>query len=369
MTDALLSARAINRATLERQLLLRRHDLGVVDAIQRTVGLNAQDSNGPFLWLWARLNAPTISRLTASIEAGDVVRSTMMRATQHLATAADFRWLRPLHTPLFTRVQRNVFGRRTEGVDLAELTALTRTTLAGATMTRPELARVLEQRWPEHERMALAWSAQYLEPVVHPAPSGTWDYRGAIPFALAADHVGTLHPAPDPRELVRRYLAGYGPATTSDLRAWSGISGLREVVATMRGELTTFRDDDGRDVLDLPDAPRPDPDEPAPVRLLPAFDNLLLAYADRRRVMSDDVRRQVCVGDWIAATVLVDGEVAASWTLDHDDDTATLRVVPFRMLTAAERDEVEQEATSLLRFAASTAAVHEVRFAAVTDSG
>lgn len=142
----------------------------------------------------------------------------------------------------------------------------------------------------------------YLEPVLHPAPSGTWNTLGPTPFVLASDLLGPPHPDPAPQLLVRRYLAAYGPATVGDLRTWCGVSGLPEVVDGLRPELHVFRDERGRELVDLADAIRPDADVPAPVRFLPEFDNLMLAYADRTRMMTDEVRRQVCVGDGVAAT-------------------------------------------------------------------
>lgn len=346
-----LSSRALNRATLERQLLLRRSDLTVEAAVERTVGLNAQSPNAPYLWLWSRLTDFELGDLTAAIEERRLVRSTMLRATQHLVAAGDFTWLRAVLQPLLERVQRNVFGKRVDGVDLAELVAAAREHLAGRMLTRPELGRLLGERWPGPERGALAWSVQYLEPVLHPAPSGTWNKLGSTPFVLASDWLGPLDTSPDPARLVRRYLAAYGPATVGDIRAWSGVSGLREVVDGLRTELRVFQDSAGRELFDLPDAPRPDPDVPAPVRFLAEFDNLLLAYADRTRVMTDEVRRRVCEGDAVWPTVLVDGAVRALWDITRD---GTLTVRPFDRLSKAERDAITEEGTRLAAFAAST---------------
>lgn len=252
-----LSRRAVNRATLARQFLLARATLPVPAAVEDLAGLNAQEPNGGYLSLWSRLDGFRQQDLTERIVDRTVVRSVLFRGTQHLISADDFRWLHPLLRPLLTRLQRNTFGRRTAGVDLAELVDLARTLLTGRTRTRPELARLLEPRWPGIERSALAWSVQYLEPVLHPAPSGTWNTRGPTPFQLATDVLGLLDPTPDPARLVRCYLAAYGPAAVADIRAWSGVSGLREVVEAMGSELVGFRDDDGRRLFDLPDAPRP----------------------------------------------------------------------------------------------------------------
>ena len=355
-----LDLRALNRATLARQLLLDRTQLPAVAAIQRTVALNAQTANSPYLSLWSRLADFRVDQLTEAIESRQVVRSISLRATQHLTAAADYRWLRAVLAPLLRRVQRNVFGRRLANVEVEELAEATRQLLAGQSLTRSELGRLLAERWPAAERSALAWSAQYLEPMLHPPPSGTWNVAPrSMPCVLASDWLPDEEPSDGSKSpgelLVRRYLAAYGPATVGDVRAWSGVSGLREVVDGMRTELREFADEDGRTLIDLPGSPRPDGDVSAPVRFLPEFDNLLLAYANRRRVMSDDVRRAVCVGDAVAATVLVDGTVAATWSTTQRDGMTVLNVRPFSRWSGHDRMKVIDEGTKLLEFVAADA--------------
>lgn len=366
-----LGPRALGRAVLERQLLLRRADLPIVEATERVLGLNAQSPNPPYLALWTRLASFTIEELTAAIENHTVLRSTLMRATQHLVSAPDFRLLRPALAPLLRRVQRNAFGRRTAGIDLDALVTEAREQLAGGrVLTRPELGRLLTHRRPGADANALGWTVQYLEPLIHPAPSGTWNIYGPTPFALAEkplDHTGaglgvrrdaTLQ---DIQQILRRYLAAFGPASAADARAWSGISGLRDVFEGMRPQLRTYTDESGRELFDLPDAPRPPDDVPAPVRFLPEFDAPLLAYADRTRMMTDNVRRQVCVGSGVAATVLVDGTVAATWSLTHTDDTTVLAVQPLRTLSTVDCSAIEDEARHLLAFIAPNAIAPEVQ--------
>jgi hypothetical protein len=364
--DDLLDRAALNRATLHRQLLLERQPVAVADAVEVIGGLNAQHPNDPYLALASRIADFSLAELTTAIEDGHVVRSALMRGTQHLVTAADLRWLRPVLSPLLAQAQRNAFGRRTNGIDLDELVAEARTILAGSTLPRPELGRLLAESRPGADRNALAWSVQYLLPLVHPAPSGTWDTLGTIPVALADEHVGPLEP-PDPRRLVRRYLAAFGPATTADIRSWSGVAGLREVVASMEGELRTYRDESGRRLYDLPDAPRPDPDTPAPVRLVAGFDNMLLAFADRTRLMTDEVRRRVCIPDVVEPTLLVDGTVAGMWTLDRSAGVVTIQ--PFAGLSAAAAEAATAEALRILDLAAPTATPHDVRILATDSSG
>ncbi|QFU90359.1 winged helix DNA-binding domain-containing protein [Amycolatopsis sp. YIM 10] len=356
---AVLSPRALNRALLDRQLLLGRAGLDVVAATGHLFGLNAQSPDPPYLALWSRLDRFTIEDLTAAIETGSLVRSVLMRATQHLVPAADFRLVRPVLAPLLKRVQRNVFGRRTTGIDLDDLvTEAVKLLSGGEVLTRPELGRALARTRPGADATALGWTVQYLLPVVHPAPSGTWGKRGATPFAAFPDLPQAT--VESTREMVRRYLAAFGPATVADARSWSGVSGLPEIFEQLRPELRTYADESGRELFDLPDRELPSADLPAPVRLLPEFDATLLAHADRTRVMTGPIRRQVCQGDAVAATVLVDGTVAATWTRDR---AGALTVVPLRPLSADDREAIEAEALRLLAFAAPGLA-HTVHFGA-----
>jgi hypothetical protein len=343
----MISARALSRATLSRQMLLARANLTVREAIEQSVVLNAQQTNDPYLWLWTRLADFRSDYLTAAIADRTVVRSTLLRGTQHLVSASDYGWLRAILQPLLNRLQRNVFGRRIGDLDADQLIVATREILGGRNLTRPELGRLLEQRWPGRDRTALAWSAQYLEPVLHPMLNSN---GRNTPFVLASDWLGPADSKPDPSRLIIRYLSAYGPATVGDIRAWSGVAGLREVVERLRPELVVFRDESGRELFDLPDAPRPDPDTEAPVRFLPEFDNLLLAYTDRNRIMTDEVRAQVCVGDAVAATILVDGAVRATWTLEKI--SGQLRIHMFGRLSRIQRSAVEEEAEALQPFCA-----------------
>ncbi|MFC7722551.1 winged helix DNA-binding domain-containing protein [Nonomuraea recticatena] len=349
---AVLSPRALNRAPLERQLLLRRADLPVSEAVERVLGLNAQDPNLPYLALWSRLEGFAIEHLTVAIEDRSLVRSTMMRATQHVMSVRDFRLVRPVLAPLLRRVQRNAFGRRTTGIDLDALVAEAGScSRASGCSPGPSWAGSSPRGGRAPTPLALGWSVQYLRPLVHPAPSGTWNVRGATPFACAGwTGIRPQATAEDVRQMVRRYLAAFGPASVSDARAWSGVGGLREVFDQLRPELRVHADESGRELFDLLDAPAPQEDLPAPVRLLPEFDAPLLAYADRTRVMTDEVRRQVCVGAGVAATVLVDGTVAATWTVSRKGAVATLTVHPLRHLPPAARDEIETESARLLAF-------------------
>lgn len=339
--------RRLNRTTLDRQLLLRRSGVSTMDALTRLVAVQAQEPIAPYLGLWSRLDGFALDDLTRLLADRSVVRSSTLRATQHLVTAGDFRWLRPLVAATLARGRQAAFGRVTRDVDLAELAAAGESLLAGRTLTRSQLRDELAPRWPDVPPDALARSVQMLVAVVHPPPNGTWRRGGATPFALATEWLGGPLAAPDPVRLVRRYLAAFGPATVRDAQAWSGVTGLGEVVAEMP-DLVRL---DG-DLLDLPEATYPDPDTPAPVGFLPEFDNLMLAYVDRTRVLPDEYRKRVCEGSATWPTILVDGTVRGTWRLGWARERLTMSVELFERLPKADRAEVEAEASRLLEFAA-----------------
>jgi len=194
---------------------------------------------------------------------------------------------------------------------------------------------------------------------VHPHPDGVWGRRGPTPFMLAEPWLGgPLDADPDPRRLVRRYLAAFGPASVADVAAWSGLARLRGVVDAMRPELRTFRDERGRELVDLPDAPLPPDDVPAPVRFLAPLDNVLLAYADRSRVVAEAERPLV----GFEPAMTADGFVHGFWRVVRAKGTATLAVRVHRPLSGAVRAEAGAEGRRLLAFAAADADEHVVRF-------
>lgn len=341
-----LTPRVLNRTALQRQLLLERSALSPVEAIERLIAVQGQDVNPPYFGLWSRLAAFTHDDLTSLLYDRRVVRGSLLRGTQHLALADDYVWLRPLMQAPLTRARQAAWGRVTAGVDLEELVALTRGHLAGRTLSRPELRDLLARRWPEADPMALGWSAQALVAVVHPPPSGTWNRGGATPFALAEEWLGRpLDAAPSAARMVSRYLAAFGPASVMDVQAWSGLTRLRPVIEAM--SLRKYRDMEGRVLYDLPEAPLAPEDVPAPVRFLPAFDNLMVAYADRSRMMTAEQRKAVCVGAMVHPTFLVDGVVAGRWDLKDDD----LVLKPFAALPEAVMAELAEEGARLLAFA------------------
>lgn len=359
-----LTRRALNRATLERQLLLRRVDWPPLKVIEHLVGLQGQDPDPPYFGLWSRIEGFHIEDLTHLLHDRKVVRAMLLRGTQHLLAADDYLRFRPLFDKPLATLQNGVFRRQTAGIDLTELAQAARQIIGSGTVTRPELGKALAERWPGRDPVTLARSAQHLLPVLHPPPDGLWRRRGATPFVLAEHWLGRpLAEKPSVHDLIRRYLAAFGPATVSDIRAWSGLTGLKEAIEPLRPHLRTFRDENGRELFDLPDAPLPDPDVPAPVRFLAALDNVVLSYHDRSRIVTEHQRKYA----WIDATLTVDGFVRGLWAIKRAESTATLDIRLFEPLSKAEEAAVIAEGERLLRFGAADCDNHDIRFRPVEE--
>ncbi|MCD2463362.1 winged helix DNA-binding domain-containing protein [Streptomyces sp. MBT42] len=371
-----LSLRALNRALLDRQFLLARTDRTPLDVIGRLVALQAQEPNWPYVGLWSRINGFTRAELTALVEDREVVRSALLRSTQHLTTADDFLRMRPLLQPVLDRTAGSSYFTRNRGarnsatahgtgLDAASLVAEGLALLGGRTLPRRELARRLAERHPGHDGRILAGEVELRTPLVHdPATAswGSWGNRSAISVTPAEAWLGRPAAATGDgeaaKELIRRYLAAFGPAGVKDVQAWSGLTRLGEVVATMGAELRRCSGPGGAELFDLADAELPDPETPAPARLLPAFDNVLLGHADRTRIIDDEDRPRVMPGSArVLPTFLVDGRVRGTWSLA----AGTLRLTPFRPLRAADRAALEEEAHRMLPLVGGTAVTHDDR--------
>ena len=339
MAERVLTLRELNRTTLLRQLLLRRERLPVARAIERVAALQAQWAPAPYLALWSRLDGFERRALERALVRGSVVKALLMRATMHLVAARDHAWfdgcVREARTSVRTRGRKPPPARVVE-----QALALTR----GRPHTRPELMRALgynpRSQDPEVIReygwiVALARLEQTPE-------AAFWGFRGS-PLLRPAEH--ELPPLQEAAPyLIRRYLAAFGPATQADVSAWSGVA-IRDLAPGFESlRLRTFRDERGRELLDLPRAPLAAGDVPAPPRLLPRWEELLLAHKDRSRVLPGEYRKQVIAanGD-VRQAILVDGFVAGYWEQAGD------RVVvhPFAPLPRTARRELEEEAARL----------------------
>ncbi|NGN63540.1 winged helix DNA-binding domain-containing protein [Streptomyces sp. A7024] len=345
-----LSTRALNRATLARQLLLRRARRPALDATEHLLGLQAQNPKPPYHALAARLADFDPDELSGLLERREVVRLPAMRSTIHLMSVEDALVLRPFSQPALDR-ELKMFRKGLDGVDLDRVVALAAERCTGAGMPLKVLGEELAQEWPDADRLALKIAARVLLPLVQTTPRGLWGQGGQVALATLRSWVGRDMAAvaePDVDALVRRYLAAFGPASVKDMQTWAGVTRLRPAFERLRGELRTFRDPSGVELFDLPDAPRPGPDVPAPPRFLPEYDNVLLSHADRTRVVPPEFRGRTWQGNSAYCVFLVDGFLRGIWRVEE----GTMVVEPFTPLSRAERDAVEAEAARVLEPAA-----------------
>jgi len=356
-----LDARALGRATLARQHLLERAPagLGVVDLVERVGGLQAQEPASPSIALWTRRQAFAADELDAAIASRQIVKGTLMRTTLHVVSSADHRLLRPAVAPTTSRIRRQDRHDPPDDATLARLLAVTAEWTAVPTSVT-ELRLHLAPLWPERDPDEVVWWARRSAPLVHaPDPTAAWSFGRRPRLVDSTAWLGGTSPvdiAASLEHLVRRYLGAFGPATAADLAAWSGVAvgTLRPAIAALEARDAVWHghDDRGRTLLDLPDAPRPDADVPAPPRLLPMWDSLLLAHADRTRVI-DDADRAVVIarnGDTLA-TFLVDGRVAGLWWAETGPGGRThIAIEPFRPIPASAMTALRDEAEALAAF-------------------
>ncbi|MFG2002597.1 winged helix DNA-binding domain-containing protein [Spirillospora sp. NPDC048911] len=348
----MISLRGLNRTLLTRQLLTDRVSLEPVETIRHLVAMQGQEPNWPYIGLWARLTEFQHDDLATLLHDRRAVRSTMLRRTVHIAAADDFRWIRPTVAPIVhAAFSSPYFADETKGLDLAEVHQAGRELLAGRTLTRREFGRLMAERYPGRNGGRLAAVAELMSAMAHGPEAGAWGRWGSpssVSVTLAEEWSGLpMATAPEPERLVLRYLAAFGPATVMDVQTWAGITRLRAVLEGMRDELRVVRDEEGRELYDLPGAPIADPDQPVPVRFLPAFDNALLGHKDRRRVIGEaDRGRYAKVASGGVPMFLVDGFVQGVWTVRK----STLTVAPFRPLPDEDAAAVLAEAGRLRGF-------------------
>jgi len=365
MADRILTLRDLNRAALARQLLLERATLPVTDALERLVGLQAQLASAPFVGLWTRLRDFTRDDLAGLIAARAVVKATLMRSTLHLVTTDDYLRLRATLQPVLTSAFETIAKGRGAAVDVEHVVAAARAFLTEKPRTFAEISAMLTALQPDADLGAMRYGVRTHLPLIQVPIAGGWSYPGNPQFALAETWLGRPIPTEDHfRELVLRYLGAFGPATVTDLQTWSGLGKLKDALEKLKPELVVYRDDHKRELLDLPGAPLPDADTPAPERFLPEFDNLLLSHTKRTRVIADAHRKQVYLpGLRVAATILVDGFVRGVWKVETVKRAATLLIEPLEPLTPANRAALAEEGERLVRFVEPEAKSHAVRFA------
>lgn len=365
MAECTLTLRELNRATLSRQMLLERAAVSVPAAVERLVGLQAQLPVAPYIGLWARLIDFKREDLADRIENRTVVKATLMRATLHLFTVEDYLRLRATLQPALDRGLESITRRRGKDLNFERILATAERFVAEQPRTFAEISAMLSELMPEADVGAMRYAVRMRLPLVQVPITGGWSYPGNPKFTLAKDWLGQPIPLTgEPlRTLLFRYLAAFGPATVADFQTWSGLAKTKDAIEKLKSELCTYRDELGRELLDLPDMPLPDADTPAPVSFLPDFDNLLLGHDRRTRVISEPYREKVFLsGLRVAATFLVDGFVRGVWKIEKEKGTAALVIEPLEPLAKPDRDALADEAGRLVRFVEPDAKAHEVRF-------
>ncbi|WUI03825.1 winged helix DNA-binding domain-containing protein [Spirillospora sp. NBC_00431] len=355
MTDT-LSVQALNRATLARQFLLAREPITAAEAVRRLCGMQAQEPKPPFLGLWTRLDGFQASDLHAALHDRSLVRATMMRATLHLMTGDDYRAFRTVMQPMLDGAL-HVLGDRAKGLDVQKVVPAARSLLEQEPRTFNEMRALLQEEFPDVNDRALGYTVRLCVPLVMVPTQDRWGFPRTSQFTLADSWLSTDRSDTGPAaasaidELMLRYLAAYGPASAADAQTWSGLTTTGEALERLRPGLRVFADDKGRELFDLPDAPRPGEDVPAPARFLPEFDSLVLAHADRRRVIADAHRSSLTTKNLrVRAVFLWDGFARGIWETEYKRKVATLRLRPFEPLPQAAIDELTIEGKSLLRF-------------------
>lgn len=352
MKTDVLTCRQLNRATLARQMLLAREEISAVEAVERLGGVQAQEAKPPFIGLWTRVAGFQREELHRALQERAVVRATLMRATLHLMSAGDFVAFRPALQPVMAQALR-VLGARGEGLDLDQVLPVARGLLGERPLTFEELRPLLVEAFPQVNDRALGYAVRTHLPLVMVPTQDRWGFPAAAQFTLAESWLDApLSDDPGATEaLVLRYLAAFGPVTATDVQTWSGLQGMKRVLDGLRPNLSVFKDERGRELFDLPDAPRPHADTPAPPRFLPEFDNLVLSHADRTRVLAEEHRGLVVTKNFrVRATFLWDGFVAGTWQVERKRQAATLRMTPFGSLPEGAADALAAEGDTLLRF-------------------
>lgn len=367
MSHHTLTDRQLNRAALARQMLLERSNRGIVETVEWLLGQQAQQTHDPYIGLWSRLEGFTHPALTDLIVDKRLARATTMRGTLHLHSLPDLIGIRQLIRPVLERMWQGNFRRRFGDTDQEQVLAAAIEVVDREPMTAGDIGKALKDQFPTAEPLAMTVLLQVREIMVQVPPTRIWGSGHAPLLARAPGYLPPTTSNLDLTQLVRRYLAAYGPASVNDMQSWCGLTKLGEVFEAIRGELVTFTAPDGRELFDLPDAPRPDADTPAPVRFMPLYDNAFLGYDNRRRFLAEgDEKRGDFVRD-VKPSVLVDGIVSAGWAIESKKGAAVLTVAPYHKLRKKDVADVEREGLKFLRFIEEKAKTFDVRVLAAAS--
>ena len=320
--------------------------------VEHLVGMQAQEPKDPYLALWSRLRDFDPGELESLLLDGRAVRMALMRSTIHLVSTEDALAFRPVVQPVldWELFKNKSWSVGLEGVDLDPVLALGRRLVEERPRTLAELRAAMAERWPDEDAASLAYACRGRLPTYQVPPRGLWRTSGQVRLTTL-DHVSghELGTETAPDAMILRYLAAFGPAGTSDVAAWTRLTGLKEPMERLRPRLRTFRDDHGRELFDVPGAPIAEAEVPAPVRFFPFYDNVYLSHADRARIIPGELRgnaRSLLGG----AAFSVDGFMAGFWSTAGKGDDRTITLEPMTALTPGQRTDVETEARALLAF-------------------
>ena len=354
LDDLPVTRRQLNRATLARQLLLRDQRRSVSGTLEQVAGLQAQASRAGYLGLWARVQGFEPCDLTELLEQRMVVKATLMRGTIHLVTAGDYLLFRSALQPQLTKLATAYLKRNAPRSALEELERQTRPFLSEP-RSLGELRGLLERLYPGADVMRLAYAVRMHLALIHvPSPDATWGFPAQPRFVDAESWLGRPALAPaGPRELILRYLRAFGPATVADVAAWSGLTGLKAEIERLRPDLSVHRGENGAELFDVPDAPRPRDDSSVAPVFVPEWDSVLLAHADRGRIVPDELQKPFFKAQvqLIGPAVLLDGFVVGRWRLETRAREPSLQILPLVRLEAKDREALAREGERLLAFA------------------
>jgi Winged helix DNA-binding domain len=346
-----LTRRDLNRTLLLRQHLLERTSMPALAMVEHLIGLQGQENLPPYLSLGARLQDFDPRELSDHLERREAVRILAMRGTVHVLAPDDALALRPWVQPALDQQSRsNQNSRPAREVPVEALVAEVRRVLADGPLPVRELGERLADGFPGVPPAALAHAARERAPLVQVPPRGLWQRSGGVVYQPVDRYLRRETTLVDVRELVRRYLRAFGPATPADMTTWSRVTRLGPVFASMREELVEVSSEDGRKRYDVPGAPYASGDVEAPVRLLGTYDNVWLSHADRSHVVPDDVRpRWMGSNGGVASTVFVDGFMAGLWWWRDGGVVTEL----YRSLTRRQRSELDTEVDRVARLLAT----------------
>ena len=350
MLQAVLTLRELNRTSLHRQMLLERQDVSVKNAVDRLIGMQSQIPNPAYIGLWSRLKNFTKDDLTQAIENREIVRAAMMRSTLHLVTVDVYGKIQKTIQLALEKGYRSFFGKYRDVVDVEKLIMMAKPFLEEEPRSMGNLRELLQPVHPDVEPNALTYAIRTYLPLVQVPPAGTWGVGTRATYVPADMWLNEPQEA-DVIALFKLYLAAYGPAMIMDFQAFTGLTSLTKTVNAEKDGFTIYQNEDGKDLFDLPDLDIIPGDTPVPVTFLPEYENALISYKDRNRILSDKHRKKVFLSAArVASTVLVDGFVAGTWKSERDKDTATLRIDLFEDISLSIKDEMIEEAQRLLQF-------------------